>query len=184
MTPPPQPGIGYRIGGAVFERDEYLKLLKARRRASQDLSGTLTRLLSWVFPDHNLVAIGQDLEAFRDALTAFLTVDVDASIKGIEENPGNQMPAEWTPPPVSMEDLATITMQCEKLEHQLEDLEDAAEHMPGMGAIIRSAIMPMLEFQLSQFQQNRDRMQEAFDQQQQVSRPPSSEPASGPGESG
>jgi hypothetical protein len=181
MMPAPQPRPGYQIGSAIFDQQEYLELLKARKQVSEDLSKHLCRLIAWFFPDHgDASAAGNDLAAFRHALTAFLTVDVDASIKGIEKNPTNQRPPDY--PPVTMEDLATITMQCEKLEQQLEELEGAAEHAPeGLGAIIRSAIMPMSQYQLSGAQQHRDRLQQMFDQQQEQTRPPSSEPAMEPG---
>jgi hypothetical protein len=170
MTPAPQ--LGYHVGQAVFCFDEYVELLKARKRVSEAFSQSATDLIAlFLRPNQERDCY---LHAFQVAFTNFLTVDIDASLEGIARNPTNQKPPG---PPVTVEDLAGITLECEIQEQRVQELESALERAPEeIRAIMRAGMLPMLEYQLNAARQKRDRMQQAFDQQGQ-DRPPSSEPA-------
>jgi hypothetical protein len=81
MTPGPQYRIG-GTGGAVFDQQEYLELMKARRRVSEFAQPPVER--GWV--ERGCAALKGEIELLKERLDALEERAEDAGVKGFGED--------------------------------------------------------------------------------------------------
>ena len=129
--------LPYRLPiAAITEAPEYMEHLKQKRRAAEDIA---MGLLKW------------------------LTLDIDADIKRLQEPPP-AIPMLYKPSP---EELIKATEEVQLVEEQLNRMLEARDQMPDEMKAMAGFALPMFETRLRDAREYRDRLQQQLEQTEQ-----------------
>ena len=147
--------LPYRLPvAAVTEAPEYLVHLQKKRSAAETLCNGLWQWLNRSDPNCPAAA---NISA---GLLAWLTLDIDADIKRLQEPPP-AIPMLYKPSP---EELLKASEEVQFIEQQMEAMETNRRQLPEEVQAIAGFALPMFEQRLRDAREYRDRLQRQLEQ--------------------